>query len=933
MSQYFRNADMFGAEVKIYFQKLQYHGTCWGVLFTTVMYLVITFATVYYGEDLVYRKSPQTTYSQENVVHPERYYLTPKTFTAAFGIEDSVTWNQIVDPTIYTVTALNRKRFKKYNTTSQQYYFEEHVLDLQPRICDQSQFQVPNTQSYFESLAGVQNMYCFSFSNTTDSSPDQEDLNSLYIEGDYTADAFAQIEIGFYGCKNKTLIEIQQLQSQGLPVITCKPQSEIDLHLQNAYIGMYLTTQNFDPNNFESPFSNAATDLFWPVSNSLSKYLTVSYKNTYINSNQGLLFDDVVIEKGFQLASDKEQLILPVDNQFAYLNIRFQKGLQDRIFRTYKSIGAVIAQIGGIATFMRILGFIVAFPISKLQLRKNIINELFSFSENANASNKQQNPMKLYQECYQISKKNESQAYPNSQTYLKKKTSGTFIQQNSKYQFVETVQAADDQQQKNIQQPDQNNVSRNKFKLEELQKTNQKYISENLNLEQNKKEIQLENFCQQLVENQIQNDKTALNQYKQIDTPATSDNQKSLINKKYKSSNNHRQSQNNQSAEILNQKIDDNIKNSYYNKSNSGKDNHENYDQLFNHDKKKQMDLSFSDSVLYYLFPCPKRIKVKKNKIDFCNQIISEQFDGVYILKKLLELEKLKAILLSEEQLKLFEYIPKPVIDDQSVADYASLKFQKSQKQFLNSNNLEDTKGAKDISKNVSPSQTIQNNLSSQIQFNQNTFNILRIQPKTDQEKSLEALQALKKIFQKDNLSKKDVKILQMIDPKFQQPNKIFNSSNNNSDYEDKKCDFSPIAAITNQRINNQNELINLNEIKNSADGIQNSVISNNITNQINNFKINKFNQVQKSIGIVQYPDESVFPLEINSQQNSYSVNNNDQYSEQIQENFLQNNKIDASAAKLYTMNFLLPFQRFSTLSPTKKQNSLVQIKENSSSN
>ncbi|KAL4432957.1 hypothetical protein ABPG74_014471 [Tetrahymena malaccensis] len=924
MQQYFKNADMFGAEVKIYFQRLQYHGTCWGVLFTSVMYLVITFATLYYGEDLVYRKSPQTTYSQENVVHPERYYLTPQTFTAAFGIEDSVTWNQIIDPTIYTVTAINRKRFKKYNSTSKEYYFQEHVLDLQPRICNITQFQVPNTQQYFQSLAGIENMYCFSFSNTTESGSDQEDLNSLYIEGDYTADVFAQVEIGFYGCKNKTLLEIQQLQSQGLPVITCKSQAEINLHLQNAYIGMYLTTQNFDPNNFESPFSNAGTDLFWPVSNSLSKYLTVSYKNTYINTNQGLLFDNVVIQKGFQLASDKEQLILPVDNQFAYLNIRFQKGLQDRIFRTYKSIGAVIAQIGGIATFMRILGFIVAFPISKLQLRKNIINELFSFSENANDSKSQQNPVKIFQENYQIEKKNETQSYPNSQTYLKKKKSGTFIQQNSKYQFMQTLQIVDDQQQKNCQQPDQNNCCQIKSKQEGLQMTNKKNTEENLNVQQNKKQIQLENFCVELVQNQIPIDRTASNQNKLNDTPITSDYQKSLINKKYKSSAVQGKSQNNQS-DILNQKIDDNIKDSYI-KNNSAKENHEDYDQIFNREKKK-MNLSFSDSVFYYLFPCPKRIKVKKNKIDFCNQIISEQLDGVYILKKLLELEKLKAILLNEEQLKLFEYIPKPTIDDQSIADYTSLKLQKSQQQ---SNNLADINCSKNILKNASPSQTVQNNFSSQIQLSQNTFNILRIQPKTEEQKSIEALQALKQIFSKESLSKKDVKILQMIDPKFQSTSQFFNSSNN-SDYEYKKCDFSPIA-ITNQKINNQNELINLNDVKNSADGIVNSQISNNIANQINNFKFNKFNQVQKSIGIVQYPDESVFPLEINSQQNSYFFNN-DQYSEQSPDIFLQQQNIEASAAKLYTMNFLLPFQRFSTQSPTKKQNSLVQIGENSSSN
>lgn len=64
--------------------------------------------------------------------------MANETFTVSFGIEDSLTWDHIIDTSIYTVSAVNRKRYKMFNTTSQEFYFEEHYIDLNPKMCDMS---------------------------------------------------------------------------------------------------------------------------------------------------------------------------------------------------------------------------------------------------------------------------------------------------------------------------------------------------------------------------------------------------------------------------------------------------------------------------------------------------------------------------------------------------------------------------------------------------------------------------------------------------------------------------------------------------------------------------------------------------------------------------------------------------------------------------
>lgn len=38
--------------------------------------------------------------------------------------------------------------------------------------------------------------------------------------------------------------------------------------------------------------------------------------------------------------------------------------------------------------------------------------------------------------------------------------------------------------------------------------------------------------------------------------------------------------------------------------------------------------------------------------------------DMIYIINKLQEVEKLKQVLLNEDQLRLFDYLPKPVISE-----------------------------------------------------------------------------------------------------------------------------------------------------------------------------------------------------------------------------------------------------------------------------
>ncbi|KAL4472595.1 hypothetical protein ABPG74_018544 [Tetrahymena malaccensis] len=76
----------------------------------------------------------------------------------------------------------------------------------------------------------------------------------------------------------------------------------------------------------------------------------------------------------------------------------------------------------------------------------------------------------------------------------------------------------------------------------------------------------------------------------------------------------------------------------------------------------EQLRIKSYDYLSYYLsfFTC--RRQKKSQVIDYGLQKLYNHLDIVYILNKLIEFEKLKKLLLNENQLRLFDYIPKPII-------------------------------------------------------------------------------------------------------------------------------------------------------------------------------------------------------------------------------------------------------------------------------
>lgn len=81
------------------------------------------------------------------------------------------------------------------------------------------------------------------------------------------------------------------------------------------------------------------------------------------------------------------------------------------------------------------------------------------------------------------------------------------------------------------------------------------------------------------------------------------------------------------------------------------------------------------------LFPFCASRETKKNKkyLNFAVNKLTGRLNLNYMLEKFVEIEKIKMLLLDSDQYKLFDYISKPLIDEQVILNEEKFKMKKAQ--------------------------------------------------------------------------------------------------------------------------------------------------------------------------------------------------------------------------------------------------------------
>ncbi|KAL4476124.1 hypothetical protein ABPG74_009857 [Tetrahymena malaccensis] len=486
----------------------------------------------------------------------------------------------------------------------QKYLVYNNQTQLYDTVWDNKVVQLqPCTKANFQNPDNANYYLQLNYTNMYCFSPDEQ----LSIQGDFPSPTFQQFQIFIQECETN-----------------CKSKEEINYYLLKSGIGMQISDSYVDPTIKSNPFKIYSRDMYWPTSVDLPKDIIVYLRNNYVYSDFGWISSDIQIQK-FPSYSFYENFVYPPNFQSYFFSVtfRFEKQKEGVYQRSYSKLTDILSQIGGFSQSLLAIGFIICSNFSQLQLNQQMVNSVFNYDEKEE-SQQENNADEIHKSIYLQKGQIPSQNINNGKE-------NTIIDKINESQFNQN--RADDLQTnvqlvKNMNEDIINSQKKSKFQQGLLNSQDQSKTKSQ------KTTFQQENINQQEILNSI------LIEQIEVEKNGTKffglDKNKQVIQDKFY-----------QEKQKLYEKQQKLIESRF--------------DELMSK-QTKSMKLSIWEYFKSVIYPCGY-LKDKKKIINYSIDKLYYNLDIMHILKRLIEVEKLKRLLLNADQIKLFDYLPKPTIN------------------------------------------------------------------------------------------------------------------------------------------------------------------------------------------------------------------------------------------------------------------------------
>lgn len=355
---YVRQIDFFATKPsdRITYNKSIKYSTLIGRFTSWLIIGIIITAFINFGNDMLYRKNPQSIFSQIVTPDPENLDLNEIGFFMAFGLQNLSNFSKnFIDEKIYRVEMLQRK---KINGTIS---YEE--IPIVP--CDLGFVPSRNDLKSYYKQNQINYLYCID-PNMNDVGPE---LKSTW-DGIY----YKNILINIYPCVNSTKNNN-----------SCRSFEFIENQFNNANFAIYFTTEAIDPNNFWNPVESYGKQIYTPISFSTQTYIEMLFGHFNFKTDKGFLFNDYEsIESAYYLSN--RQILSFRSNVIVQIDMKLDK-VKTIYSRSYQKIQNVLASLGGIIKALMILANLIAQPFIKLNFRLNLANSIFSFNVDQDSQN------------------------------------------------------------------------------------------------------------------------------------------------------------------------------------------------------------------------------------------------------------------------------------------------------------------------------------------------------------------------------------------------------------------------------------------------------------------------------------------------------------------------------------------------------------------
>ncbi|EWS71394.1 small GTP-binding domain protein (macronuclear) [Tetrahymena thermophila SB210] len=612
----FDQLDIFASQIFLRFNKQATYKTRLGSYVSLIIIFLIIYKLVGTMVDLIQKNNPQVIYNDRQVDNPAAFIANSKTFPIAFGMERPIDFTHFIDESIYTVSAFWKHKIQIYDETAKQYVavWDQKSVDIKP--CTLDNFQNPDNQKYYLSL-NYTDMYCLP--------PDLD----LTIQGDFPSPEYSEIELIVKKCTQN-----------------CQPQEILDQFLLKSNFGIQMSDSYVDPSIPDNPFKIYSRDMFWSTSTQLPKDVFVYIRNNYVYSDFGLLFSDVKTQV-FPSYSFYQTYEFPPSFQDYFLSIhfRFETQKEGVYKRSYQKFSQMISEIGGYIQSFLAIGYLICRKASQVKLDIDLISRAFKFQESTQNEEQQQIQKEKKEQIekaelidrkkIKISQKKQL----NDKKHKKKEKEKTFN--------TEEYQQKQDEQNSNFFQSA--NLYNHSQKINNYQQAfkNSQIIDNNGQIQHSNEICYNLNKQDVVLQQKESKQKNSLNISNLImsyfqDQAGLKEVEIVNSNEDFKFQKQKRQSF---SQKIKKQKCVEETFQNYF-------------DSQMNNFRISAWEYLKSQLFCYF----SKFYNNRKKIINYTKEKLYNYIDLFNIINKLNEIEKLKRLILDEDQLKLFDYLPKPTI-------------------------------------------------------------------------------------------------------------------------------------------------------------------------------------------------------------------------------------------------------------------------------
>lgn len=632
--------DLFQLPVTFYFNGNTKRSSSLGVLFSLAIYSFMLYSLV--SSDLFFKISPIVVSQSIDKTHAERIEFKDGMFFS-FGLVDSVS-THYYDPTIFTIVV--------------RYFFNAtNYVSKEIRPCKPNDFPV----GFYVKGANPQNMMCLK-------------NNSFVLEGGADENKLSLLAVSLFICDNIT--------SKG----TCKSNDEIIRFFNNfantKVFSVYFQNSKMDLSNYKEPFTLTESVDYQNVDINIKKRYNMYLKTAIVETDDGWIFPSIKTQKNFMLDSKQFDFQLRSDpTQPTYQYIFYASKQQVLATRRYQKLPEILGGLAGMMHLLVISSMLLANLATYIDTLKLVLNRVYVFPKII--SKKGKKSKKAQKKLQKEEKEEITMHVKNIQETAKMEDFDNRLITIRNVRTLETDH-------KNKEPLDQNSPSNVADKPEILMEQNIQNTDKQENIKSlfnnnseisfsaenqvPRKDLKEDSFI--LEHQSIDLEKAEKTENFQLANVNISTRMKETfghVNLKETSSLKLEQSQ----SKVLNKGI-----------SNFFRKNRKDTKSYITEIKKpteNNLQFSFLDYAWYIickLFRNAKTLSPKHKIIKKAEETFRKDVDCINIVEKLHDLEKLKVLLLDEEQLVLFHYLSKPIITAEGHENFISDSISLSQRKI-----------------------------------------------------------------------------------------------------------------------------------------------------------------------------------------------------------------------------------------------------------